>query len=95
MNYKNDSRQRAYRTGHAVISRPAAAIRIAPKRIINVPVKKARPDADHKGSFTTFFCASEHNGKIHVAHPQNKMVMGSVARELSGVIAVLIIAPVA
>lgn len=57
--------------------------------------KNARPDADHKGSFTTFFCASEHNGKIHVAHPQNKMVMGSVARELSGVIALLTIAPVA
>lgn len=43
-------------------------------------VKNACAGADHKGSFTTFFCASEHNGKIHVAHPQNKMVMGSVAR---------------
>lgn len=95
VNYKNDSRQRAARTGHAVISRPAAAIRIAPKRIINIQVKNARPDADHKSSFTTLFCASEHNGKIHVAHPQNKMVMGSVARELSGAIALPTIAPVA
>ncbi|QXA21111.1 hypothetical protein I6L74_17085 [Lelliottia amnigena] len=58
-------------------------------------VKNACAGADHKSSFTALFCASEHNGKIHVAHPQNKMVMGNVARELSCAIALPTIAPVA